>query len=191
MILEILLIVAAVIIFFSLLSLGWSISTYNGFVGLRQDITTQWSNVKTEYQRRLDLFYNLVQSVKSYKTHEKSTITEVIQMRSQGLHGPTKTHEIKKLKGLDNLFSRLLAISENYPNLKADEQHNKLMEEIRFTEDRINVARTSYNDIVRTYNTKAKVFPSNLIAGMFKFKTEIYYEVEEETANKSPKIDLN
>lgn len=190
MILEIVLIIVAVFIFFSLLSVGWSISTYNNFVGLKQDISTQWSNIKTEYQRRLDLFYNLTQSVKSYKTHEKSTFNEVIKMRSLGLSGPNKVSEMKKLKGLDNLFARLLAVAENYPILKAGEQHNKLMDEIRFTEDRVNVARTSYNDIVRSYNTQVKVFPSNLIAGIFKFKMEIYYEAEEEASNKSPKINL-
>jgi len=189
MILEILLIVLAILIFTSLIIVGWSISTYNWFVSLRQDIQTQFSNIKAEYQRRVDLFYNLVNTVKSFKKHEKSTLKEVIQARTAGFSG-VKATDIKKMKGMDKMFSKLMVLFEKYPDIKAGEQHNKLMDELRVTEDRINIARTDYNNVVRSYNVGVKSFPSNLIAGRFKFALETFFKNEEGTDN-APKIDLN
>ncbi len=189
MITEILILAIGFLVFFSLVLTGWSITTYNHFVALRQDIKTQFSNIKTEYQRRVDMFYNLIQTVKSFKKHEKSTLKEVVQARSQGFTGNVK-QDISKMKNLDGMFSKLLAIFEQYPNLKSNEQHNKLMDEIRITEDRINVARTDYNSVVRSYNVKVKTFASNLIAGMFKFVVEEYFKNKEGT-DEAPKIDLD
>ncbi len=189
MLLESLIIVGSIVIFFSLVIVGWSILTYNTFVALRQDMNTQWSNIKTEYQRRVDLFYNLIESVKSFKKHERGTLKEVVQARSSGFTG-TKSSDVKKMQGLDALFGKLAVVFERYPDLKANEQHNKLMDELRVTEDRINVSRTGYNSIVRSYNIYVKRFPSNLIAGMFKYVVEKFYLNEPET-DKAPKIDLS
>lgn len=188
MILEIILICSAIFIFLCLISVGWSISRYNEFATLRQDINTQFSNIKTEYQRRIDLILNLVEAVKSFKKHEREVLTSVIQARSQGFTGNVKA-DMKKMKGLDGLFSKLLAIAEQYPKLLAGEQHNKLMDELRITEDRINIARTDYNGIVNTYNVMIKTFPTNLIAGMFRFKIEEYFEGEQ-GIEKAPRINL-
>lgn len=171
------------------ITIGGVVSSYNGFVTLRQDIKTQFSNIVTEYQRRTDLFYNLVQSVKSFKKHEKSTLKEVIEARSLSF-GNSKKQDLKNMKNLDGLFSKLLAVFERYPELKSNEQHNKLMDEVRITEDRINVARTDYNSIVNTYNVKVKRFPSNIIAGMFNFDLEKYFKGQEGVEN-SPKIELD
>ena len=99
--------------FLCLVSLGWSISTYNTFIALKQDISTQWSNITTEYQRRIDLYYNLVQSVKSFKKHERETLKEIVTARSAGFSG-IKKQDMKKMKGLDGMFSKLLAIFEQY-----------------------------------------------------------------------------
>lgn len=178
MVLEILLIISAVLIFICLITLGWGISTYNSFATLKQDIATQFSNIRTEYQRRIDLILNLVESVKSFKKHERETLTAVINARTKGFSGNVKT-DMKKMNGLEGLFSKLLAISEAYPQLKAGEQHNKLIDELRITEDRINIARTDYNSVVRSFNVLIKTFPTNLIAGMFKFTLEDYFKGKE------------
>lgn len=191
MILTILLICFGIFVFVFLLCLGYLISGYNRFVSIKQDIGTQWSNIKTEYQRRADLFYNLVETVKSYKKFESQTLKDIISARSGAFIGNgTKEEQAKKMSKLDGMFSRLLAIVENYPILKSSEQHNKLMDEVRITEDRINVSRTDYNSIVRDYNVYVNSFPSNIIAGMFKFQKETFF-VNEEDSNKSPKINLN
>ncbi len=186
---EFLIISLAVLVFVFLMMLGWSISSYNGFISLRQDIKTQFSNIKTEYQRRIDLIVNLVSTVKSFKKHEKETLLGVVKARSQGFTGNVKT-DMKKMKGLDGLFSKLLAISERYPELKAGEQHNKLMDELRVTEDRINIARTDYNGVIRSYNIMIKSFPTNIIAGMFSFKIDEYFKGQD-GIEKAPIIELN
>lgn len=188
MILEILAIAGAIISLIVLATLGWGIGTYNTFRVGQQDIKTQFSNIKTEYQRRADLFYNLVQVVKSHKKFEQETLTQVIAARS-GNFGSTTKDAMKKMGDLEKVFQKLMMLTEAYPKLESNEQHNKMMEEIRITEDRINVARTDYNEIVGDYNKLVVTFPKSIIAGMFKFSTELFFENEEST-NKSPKIEL-
>lgn len=167
---------------------GWLIGLYNTFVTAVQDIKNQWSNVKTEYQRRADLFMNLVESVKAYTKFEKETLTQVIQARS-GNFGKTQAEEMKKLKGLDGVFGRLMVVFERYPKLKAGEQYKDLMNEIRITEDRINIARTDYNSLVRDYNVLIKMFPNNKLAQMFGYTESVFFENEKGT-EKAPKIDM-
>jgi len=179
----------AVIGFLIMITLGYVIGTYNSLVSNREDIRTQFSNIKTEYQRRADLFYNLVQATKSYKIFEKSTLKEVVEARAKGITG-TIPAQIKKMGQLDGLFSKLLALVEAYPNLKSNEQHNKLMDEVRITEDRVNVARTGYNDEVREYNIIIQSFPSSIIANMFRFRKNDFF-INEEESNKPVRIDLS
>lgn len=190
--LEIILLIGLAIFSFVFFFLfGWIISGYNHLVNGKVSIETQFSNIKTEYQRRADLFYNLVIAVKSHKKFEKETLTEVIKARSGAfLNSGSRTEQFKKMKDLDGIFGRLLAVFEQYPNLKSNEQHNKLMDEVRITEDRINVARTDYNDIVRTYNIYVKSFPSNIIAKMFAYKSEVFF-VNEESTNQAFKMNLD
>ena len=189
MLVEILLLIAACLFFVTIASLGWGIGTYNTFRIGQQDIKTQWSNILTEYQRRADLLYNLVQAVKSHKKFEKETLVEVIKARN-GNFGPTKPDQIKKLGQLDGLFNKLMVLFERYPKLQSNEQHNKLMEEVRITEDRINIARTDYNEIVGDYNKLVQMFPSAIIAGIFKFNTEAFFEGQE-GIEKAPDISTN
>lgn len=188
MLVEILLIVASFVALICLSCVGYVIGKYNTFRVGQQDIKTQWSNIKTEYQRRADLYYNLAQAVKSHKKFEKDTLTAVIAARS-GNFGATKPEEMKKLKGLDSVFSKLMLLFEQYPILKSNEQHNKFMEEVRITEDRINVARTDYNEIVGDYNKLIQMFPSNIVAGMFRFAQEIFFQNDEES-DKLIRMDL-
>ncbi len=183
-------IILGVSIFLVMSFMGWIIGTYNILAAGKVNIGTQLSNIKTEYQRRADLFYNLIESVKSYKKFEKSTLEEVTKARNPNYFGKGFGDVKKQLGKLDNVFSKLMLVFERYPNLKANEQHNKLMEEIRITEDRINVARTDYNDVVREYNLVINIFPSNLIASMFRFAQEEFFANEEGTS-KAPKISLD
>jgi len=190
MIETIILVFLALLAFGVIIMVGWAIGKYNYLHIGKQNIKTQWSNIKTEYQRRFDLFMNLVEAVKSFKKHEKSTLTDVIKARSMLNFSGGKSQQLKNMGWLDKFFSKLAVLFEKYPNLKANEQHNQLMEELRITEDRVNVARTDYNDIVREYNITVKIFPSSIIANMFHFEVETFY-VNEETTNKAPKIDLD
>lgn len=171
-----------------MITIGWAIGKFNQFVLARTDLQTMWSNIKTEYQRRMDLILNLVETTKSYKKFEKATLAEVIKAR-QGINLPTRDAEMKKMHGLDKIMRQIAVVVEAYPNLKANEQHNQLMEELRVTEDRINIARTDYNDTAREYNALIRVFPANVMANMFGFRDEPFYENEPES-NKAPKVDL-
>jgi LemA protein len=182
-------IILAGIAFLLLISIGWTWGSYNNFITGRQNIKTMWSNIKTEYQRRADLLYNLAEAVKSYAKFEKNTLVDVIAMRN-GNFGRNAREEMSKMKSLDDFFSRLLVVFERYPKLKANETYKRLMREVRITEDRVNIARTEYNDVVRDYNLSVKMFPSNILASMFGFFENEYFE-SEEGVEKAPKLNLD
>lgn len=184
MLLEIMLVVLAIILFVLITGGSWIIGIYNWYHNLKQDLGTQGSNIKTEYQRRADIFYNLANAVKSHKNFEKSTMIEVIKARNQAISiNPKDLMKGKGLKGMESAFSKLLAVFEQYPELKSHTHYEKFMEEVRITEDRINVARTSYNDIVREYNVGIKVFPRNIVARWFDFRVEDFYKNEQYSEN--------
>lgn len=174
---------------FILMVAFWIIGTYNTLVNAVQDWKRSWSDIKTEYQRRADLFVNLVTTVKSFKKHEKETLTLVAQARSLKSFKGNGASEMKTMQKLDKGFANIMATFEAYPILKADKSHESLMEEIRITEDRINMARTHYNEVIEMYNSFLKAFPNNLIANMFGFIEGIYYESD--VGNKSPVISLD
>lgn len=178
-----------IVLFTVLPIVGWTIGVYNTIVSAKQDIQNQWSNIKTEYQRRADMFYNLVQSVKGHAKFEKETMVQVTQARG-GINRANKKDEMKEVQGLHTALGRLMVVMENYPTLKSGRQYQQLMEEIRVTEDRINIARTDYNAIVRDYNTYIKEFPRNILATTFKAEEEQYF-MNEEGTDESPKIDMN
>lgn len=190
MIVEIVLIgIIALLLFALFVSLGYGVHIYNYLqIGL-QNIRTQFSNIKTEYQRRWDLYMNLAESVKAYNKHERFIQTEVPKARSMMNFSGSQAQQFKTMGSLDKFFSKLAVVVEAYPELKASKQHRMLMDEIRITEDRINIARTDFNDLVRDYNITVVSFPSSMIAQMFKFVKEEFY-VNEEVSNKAPKIEL-
>ena len=180
MIIEILVIIAAIIIAACFMILSYGIGIFNTLqVGL-QDIQTQFSNVKTEYQRRADAFYNWVQAVKSHKVFEKDTLIGVAAARSGIQKIPTSDIRsgMQHLKGLDSFFSKLMVVMERYPKLQSYRQHEILIKEVRITEDRINVARTDYNEIVGDYNKVVKTFPSNVVASLFRIMVQPFFENE-------------
>ena len=176
----------------------WLIGVYNGMVGLDEGVNTAWANVETQYQRRADLIPNLVNTVKGYAQHEQSTFEAVVNARSKATSitidpsnvTPEKLQEFQQAQGeLASALGRLIAISENYPELKASEQFKELQAQLEGTENRINVARTNFNNEAKKYNTTIRTFPRNLFAGMLGFTQRAYFEAEA-GANQAPKVEF-
>lgn len=167
---------------------GWLIGTYNTFVTAQQDLREMWSNIKTEYQRRADLILNLVETAKGAMRFEKETLTAVTQARA-GFFGATKTEEMKSLAKMNTVFANLMGRLEQYPKLESISTMHAVMEELRTTENRINIARTDYNETVRDYNVLVSEFPGKLLATPFGFTIEAFFESEPEAA-KAPKVSF-
>jgi LemA protein len=177
----------------------YSVSIYNNMVTKSEGVTQSWAQVENQYQRRIDLIPNLVEVVKGYATHEKTVFIEVTQARaSVGQMKMNITKEVlddpqafKKYQvaqdGLAGALSKLMVIQEQYPNLKANENFMALQSQLEGTENRITVARNSYNITTQDYNQYIKVFPHNFIAGFGNFKEKVYFAAEE-GAEKAPKI---
>ena len=174
----------------------WAISAYNGMVKMDESVSTAWSNVENQYQRRTDLIPNLVNTVKGYASHEKETFEAVVSARSKATQmtgdadnlTPEKLQEYQKAQGeIGAALGRLLAITENYPELKANENFKELQAQLEGTENRISVERRNFNEVARSYNTAIRTFPQTLLAGMFGFEKPPYLEAEE-GANKAPEV---
>ena len=171
-------------------------SSYNDMVTQDEAVGTAWSNVENQYQRRADLIPNLVNTVKGYAEHEKSTLDAVITARSKAtqMHvdiedlTPEKMQAYQKAQGeIGSALGRLLAITENYPDLKANENFQTLMAQLEGTENRISVERRNFNETARTYNTSIRRFPRNILAGLFGFEKRPYFEAQE-GAEKAPEV---
>ncbi len=176
----------------------WAVSGYNSLVGMDENVSNQWANVETQYQRRADLIPNLVNTVKGYAAHEKETLEGVIAARSQATQikvdptdlTPEKLAEYQKAQGqLATALGKLLAITENYPDLKANQNFLELQAQLEGTENRINVARKNFNDAAKTYNTTIRRFPKNILAGMFGFDKRAYFEATE-GAEQAPQVQF-
>lgn len=176
----------------------WAISGYNSLVSMDENVSGQWSNVETQYQRRADLIPNLVNTVKGYAAHEKETLEGVIAARSQATQikvdptdlTPEKLAEYQKAQGaITSALGKLLAITENYPDLKANQNFLELQAQLEGTENRINVARKNFNDAAKAYNTAIRRFPKNLLAGMFGFDKRAYFEAAEGT-EQAPQVQF-
>ena len=174
----------------------WAISAYNGMVKMDESVNTAWSNVENQYQRRADLIPNLVNTVKGYAAHEKETLEAVMAARSKATQmtvdadnlTPEKLQEYQKAQGeIGATLGRLLAITENYPDLKANQNFMELQAQLEGTENRISVERRNFNEVARTYNTSIRTFPKSILAGMFGFDKRPYFEAEE-GANKAPEV---
>ena len=185
--------ILAIILAIIVLIVTWGITTSNSLMTLREDVKMQQSQVETTLQRRSDLIPNLVNTVKGYATHEEEVFTEIADARSK-LAGSIESGDIDSISEsnneLDSALSRLLAITESYPDLKASEQFTSLQDELAGTENRINVARQYYNEKVMTYNTSVQRFPTSIIAGIFGYSPAEYFEASEE-AQKVPEVNFN
>ena len=166
---------------FLLILILWFVGAYNSLITLSETVDTSWAQVENQYQRRADLIPNLVNTVKGYAAHEKDLFTEITELRSQWASATTKQGKIKAAQGLDGALSRLLLVAENYPQLKAGENFLALQAQLEGKENRVAVERKRYNDAVRVYNIKIKRIPTNIVANMFGYEKETYFEAEEGT----------
>jgi LemA protein len=157
----------------------WMMSTYNRIIAADQAVQGAWSQVENNLQRRADLVPNLVETVKGYASHEREVFEQVAAARAR-LAGAVTPQEAESANaGLTSALGRLLAIAENYPNLKADQSFIRLQDELAGTENRLATARRDYNESVRGFNTLIMRFPANLAAGLFGFKTRAFFEAEQ------------
>jgi LemA protein len=170
----------------TLSSLGCS---YNTFVSQEEAIKAQWAQVENQLQRRNDLIPNLVETVKGYAAHEEGVYKEIADSRSRLLSAKTPEQTIQAANQQTGALGRLLAIAENYPQLRANEQFNRLMDELSGTENRIAVERMRYNERVQEYNTSRRKFPGNLTAKMFGFNEHPFFEAPPE-ARQLPKVNF-
>ena len=166
------------------------IAIYNKLVTLRQRVQNAWSQIDVQLQRRFDLIPNLVETVKGYMTHEKDTLTKVTELRASWADAKTVEDKAKLEGELSNTLKTIMAVAENYPNLKADQSFNNLQTELSDTENKISYSRQFYNDTVTIYNTKLETFPSNLVASMFGFKASTLFNVDSEEAKKAVKVQF-
>lgn len=156
--------------------------TYNSLVTLRQRVRNSWAQVDVQLKRRYDLIPNLVNTVKGYATHEKETLESVIKARSSAFEAKSVEEQAGAENMLTGALRQLMAVSESYPELKADANFRKLQEELTDTEGKIAFSRQFYNDTVMKFNTKIQRFPTNIIAGMFNFHDETYFNLDENAA---------
>ncbi len=185
-----------IIIVVAVVAIIWAVTSYNGLVKMDEGVGTAWSNVENQYQRRADLIPNLVNTVKGYASHEKETLDAVVTARTRATQmtvsaddlTPEKLQAYQKAQGeVGAALGRLLAITENYPDLKANQNFLELQAQLEGTENRISVERRNFNEAAKSYNTAIRTFPRNLLAGMFGFEKRPYFEAEE-GASKAPEV---
>ena len=180
-----LIIVIAVVVLIVL----WVISTYNALVVLRNRVKDQWAQIDVQLKRRFDLIPNLVETVKGYTKHESETLENVIKARKTYLSATTPEGQMAADGELTQAISKLFALSESYPDLKANTNFAELQAELQETEDKIASARQFYNDTVLKYNNKVSVVPSNIVASLFHFEKEAFFEASaDERQNVSVKF---
>lgn len=157
----------------------WVVGSYNSLIRLDETVNEKWANVQTAYQRRADLIPNLVETVKGYAAHESEIFKAVADARSRLLAARTPAELSGASQGFESALGRLLAIAENYPDLKANQNFLSLQDQLEGTENRIKVERDIYNAAVKDYNIKVRKFPSNSIAGMFGFGLKEMFQAEQ------------
>ncbi|CEM62576.1 LemA family protein [Treponema phagedenis] len=194
------LIVVGVIVVIGFMLYNFFVGNYNSMVTQEEGVKSAWSQVENVYQRRLDLIPNLVSTVKGYAKHEQDTFTKLAEARSQAggvikidedmLDDPEKFAKFQKAQNqLGSSLQRLLAVAENYPELKANQNFLDLQSQLEGTENRIAVERKRYNEVVQQYNGFIRVFPKSFIANMFGFRPKAYFQADEE-ASKAPKVEF-
>jgi LemA protein len=197
---KILLGVLAVLVILIFMVYSWISGTYNTLVKLEEGVKASWSQVQNVYQRRADLIPNLVETVKGYASHEKNTLQAVVDARSKVgsftidknvLNDPAAMKKFQAMQGeLSSALSRLMVVTENYPQLKANENFLALQSQLEGTENRIAVERMRYNEAAREFNTKRRMFPASIIANSAGFQEKAYFEADA-GAEKAPKVNFN
>ena len=167
------------------------VSMYNSLIRLRNQVKNAWSQIDVQLKRRHDLIPNLIETVKGYMTHERETLQNITNARSQAMNA-TGVKERAQAEGqLSGAMSKFFLVVENYPDLKANQNFLALQEELTSTENKISFSRQNYNDQVLFYNNKIQVFPTNIMAGMFNFKEETFFEVEDKSERDVPKVSFS
>jgi LemA protein len=179
----IVLVVVAVVVLFV-------ISMYNSLIQLRNRVKNAWSQIDVQLKRRHDLIPNLIETVKGYMKHEREIMENITKYRSQAMSANTIGEKAQAEGMLSGALGQLRIQVENYPDLKANQNFLSLQEELTSTENKISYSRQSYNDQVLFFNNKIQMFPSNILAGMFNFKEEEFFEVEDEKERAVPKVDF-
>lgn len=176
----------------------WAVNAYNTFVAAEEEVESAWAQVENQYQRRADLVPNLVATVKGYAAYEQQTLEGVVEARAKATQitidpahaTPEQLAAFQTAQGeLSQALGRLLAVAENYPDLKANENFRDLQAQLEGTENRIAVARQLFNETAKSYNKTIRRFPNNILAGMFGFEKKPYFEAEEGAA-KAPKVEF-
>ena len=169
-------------LFLAIVFLGWMIAVYNGLIKSRNKVKNSWSQIDVQLKRRFDLIPNLVETAKGYAQHESGIFEEFAKARNS-YNQANKDNNVEAMANANNMLtstlSRLLAVSEAYPELKADKHFSQLMEDLRGSEDKITFARQFYNDVVMSYNNEREVFPTNILAGIFNFKEAELFKINE------------
>ena len=179
-----------VLVLFLLIIVGFVIKTYNALVKLRNSLRDQWSQIDIQLKRRFDLIPNLVETVKGYAEHEQDTLEKVIKARSSYENASSHEDALKADNELTKSISKLFALAEAYPDLKANENFNSLQSDLKETEDKISFARQFYSDVVLKYNNAILVFPNNIVALIFGFREEKYFEANAEE-RENVKVDFS
>ena len=188
----------AIIVVLLFAGYSWVKGTYNTMVTQDEGVKTAWSQVENQYQRRMDLIPNLVNTVKGYATHEKETLEGVVSARAEATKttiDPSNLNEesMKKFQAaqgeLSSALSRLMLVIERYPDLKANQNFSELQAQLEGTENRISVERKRFNETAQSYNTYIRSFPTNILAGMFGFQPKSYFSAES-GAEKAPKVEF-
>jgi LemA protein len=169
----------------------WAIASYNRLVGLRNQVLNGWRQIDVQLKRRHDLIPNLVNAVRGSMDFERDTLTAVMEARAKALTATGPADAAQKEGQLSQALGKLLALAENYPTLKSNENVKMLMEELSTTENKVGFARQFYNDIATKFNTAQQVFPTNVFAGMFGFKPAELFEITDATERAVPTVDLS
>ena len=169
----------------------WVTGLYNALVRLRNAVKNSWAQIDVQLKRRHDLIPNLVETAKGYMTHERETLTRITEARNLAMKAGGPGEAGKAESQLGGALSNFFVVVENYPDLKANTNFLALQEELSSTENKISFARQFYNDSVMKMNNKTEMFPSNIIAGMFSFEKEEFFEVEDEAERAVPKVSFN
>jgi LemA protein len=176
---------------FLMVMVGWIVVTYNRLIILRNQTTNGWKQIDVQLKRRHDLIPNLVNTVKGYMQYEQETLQKVIEARNAAASAHGVADAAQKENVLTSALGKLFALAESYPELKANQNVLQLQEELTSTENKISFARQFYNDIATRFNIAQQVFPSNLIASIFAFKTAELFEVEVAAERAVPAVDLS
>jgi LemA protein len=182
-----LIIVIALIVIFVL----YIISIYNSLVGLKNQVKNAWSQIDVQLKRRHDLIPNLIEAVKGYMAHERGTLENITNARSKAVSAQGVSEKAKAESQLTEAIGKFNLVVENYPDLKANQNFLALQEELTSTENKISFSRQNYNDQVLFFNNKIQMFPSNIIAGMFNFKEEVFFQVEDQSERAVPKVSFS